>query len=650
ELLVKALPGGKVLLAGGVRGIYYAATEFLELAGCRFYSIDARHIPHCKELRLDDGLKVQRSPFFKMRSCYIGGPNERFYIWNKQNGEYLSACLEEAVVGKAHSMTDLSAKFPEHVFALNENGKRCPGPSGQLCFSSSEARRLMKDSVAATIEKSNRERAAKGLPKARFFRISQNDNNVRCQCSECRALVEKYGSESGLLLDFINEIAASFPDLNIVTFAYRFTRYPPRPGSIKAAPNVMIQIALQSLEWGDGETRNLLLPWNDRRNDEARKLIEAWGNFATMFQVWDYGRFYQQAQAVPYTCLKAILGNMPFYARNKIQAYFLENEFGYRSNGVLETHAFQELELYAAIKLMDNPFQDQEKLLKDFFDGYYGAASKDMREYLDFLLERQTEMPPMERRYFATWDYLDADFYRKSCVLLESALAKVQGNQALTERVLFEVVPLYSSLLVKLPYFEQRKEVFSFAKEELLRRLESASATVCRRYFPKSADTEKLRLKAFSDVKPALPPEIGNRSYKVFIPASGMTPDADSCMGYSRKLDAKVNHSRKPEFGIYNPVARKMVMRKILEAYPEDEKFHLHKIGTAPISSELPYIFAHWTWRFTFRIGNYTPDMAEQPVEMWVSAKLQGPAYVKGSNKPNLFAVDYILFVSGEQK
>ena len=324
ELLVKALPGGKVLLAGGVRGIYYAATEFLELAGCRFYSIDARHIPHCKKLRLDDGLNVQRSPFFKMRSCYIGGSNERFYIWNKQNGEYLSACLEEAVVGKAHSMTDLSAKFPEHVFALNENGKRCPGPSGQLCFSSPEARRLMKDSVAATIEKSNRERTAKGLPKAKFFRISQNDNNVRCQCSECRALVEKYGSESGLLLDFINEIAASFPDLNIVTFAYRFTRYPPRPGSIKAAPNVMIQIALQSLEWGDGETRNLLLPWSDRRNDEARKLIEDWGNFATMFQVWDYGRFYQQAQAVPYTCLKAILGNMPFYARNKIQAYLKE--------------------------------------------------------------------------------------------------------------------------------------------------------------------------------------------------------------------------------------------------------------------------------------------------------------------------------------
>ncbi|MBR6372908.1 MAG: hypothetical protein IKS20_06990, partial [Victivallales bacterium] len=87
-----------------------------------------------------------------------------------------------------------------------------------------------------------------------------------------------------------------------------------------------------------------------------------------------------------------------------------------------------------------------------------------------------------------------------------------------------------------------------------------------------------------------------------------------------------------------------------LEDYPADEKFHLHKIGFAPVSSELPYIFAHWTWRFTFRIGNYTPDMAEHPVEMWVSAKLQGPAYVKGSKKENLFAVDYILFVTGEKK
>ena len=459
-------------------------------------------------------------------------------------------------------------------------------------------------------------------------------------------MAEKYGSESGLMLDFINDIASAFPDISIITFAYRFTRNPPKAGSIKAAPNVAIEIAMQSREWGDGEARKMLLPWTDERNAEARQLLLGWKDFADDFHLWDYGKFYQQAQPIPYTSLEAIFANMPFYAANKVRHYFMENEFGSRKGGVLGTHAFQELEIYATAKLMDNPALDKEALLRDYFAGYYGPAASEMRQYLDYLLDCQRRRPPAERAYFATWEYLDAEFFRKSSSLLEGALDKVRGDEAYTGRVLFEAVPLYSSLLALWPYLEQKHETPPLSREKVVEQLKRASAAVSKRYFPNSVESERLRILSLDgEGKVLLPPEAEGRHCRIIIPPSGMTADADSCLGLSCKLGAKANHSRKPEFGIYDPVTRKLVMRRIFEEYPQDEKFHLLKVGSAPITGALPYVFAHWSWRFVFRMGTYTPDLAEQDVDMWVSAKLQGPAYVKDSTKENLFAVDYILLV-----
>ena len=647
QLIVKALPDGSVLLAGGARGIYYAAAEFLEAAGCRYYAKKARLIPKQSKIVLPDNLSVSRKPFFRRRGVYIGGESTDFYQWNKQNYEWLTPCLLEPCLGGAHSFNKLSSKFPEQVFALNEKGKRVRGPAGQLCLSSPEARKLMKESLRAVIEKNRKDSKAAGLPPARFFSVTQNDNSLCCQCKECRALAEKYGSESGLLLDFINDVASEFPQMTFVTAAYRTTRLPPKKGTVKAAPNVVISITPQGREWGTGEARFLLLPLTDERNSHVRRLYEDWLPFGDRFSTWDYAKLYQQRSPAPYTALPAILGNLPYYASRHIQvSYFQENEFGSRTGGTLDTHAFQELEVYANVKLQDDPFQDIQKLLQDYFTGYYGPAAKEMRQYLDYLVKRQNADPPEERAYFATWKYLDADFFRTSSALLEKALLQVKDRPDLTKRVLFEVVPLYSAWLVMWPYFERRNEKFAMPQEQILERLKSASAAVSERYYPNSVPYESRRLAALSGAKVILPPEIGSRPYRILFPMNGMSKDADSCIGASRKLGTRYNHSRKPEFGIYLPATRKGVMRKILASVPQDEKFHLFKIGSAPIPAELPYIYAHWSWKLTYRIGGiYTPDLAEQPVDLWVSAKFQGPAYVKGSTKKNLFAVDYFLFV-----
>ena len=647
QLIVKALPDGSVLLAGGVRGIYYAATEFLEAAGCRYYAKKARYVPKRSKIVLPDQLSINRKPFFQRRGVYISGESRDFYQWNKQNDEWLTPCLTNPCLGGSHSFHKLSGKFPTSAFSLNEKGQRVRGPGGQLCLSSPETRKLMKETMRSIIEKNRKEAQSAGIPPAEYFSVSQNDNDRPCQCEGCRALVEKYGSESGVLLDFINDIASEFPQIKVLTTAYRYTRKPPKSGTIKAASNVVISVIPQGREWGSGEARHLLLPLTDERNRVAQQLFKEWQPFGERFATWDYAKLYQQRSPAPYTALPAILGNLPFFAANHVQtSYFQENEFGSRTGGTLDIHAFQELEIYATVKLQDDPQQDVEKLLQDYFAGYYGPAAQEMRQYLDYLLKRQKANPPDERAYFATWKYLDAEFFRTASALLEKALLQVKDRPDLKKRVLFEVVPLYSAWLVMWPYFEQQNEKFSLSREKVAELLKTASAAVSERYYPNSAPYEKRRILALSGGKVTLPPEIGSRPYRIFIPMSGMSPDPDSCLGVSRKLGAKTNHSRKPEFGIYSPVIRKGVMRKIFNSIPQDEKFHLLKIGTAPIPGNLPYIYAHWSWRLTYRLGGvYTPDLAEQPVDLWVSAKFQGPAYVRGSQKKNLFAIDYFLFV-----
>jgi len=646
QLIVKALPDKSILITGGSRGIYYAAAEFLEIAGCRFFAKDAKIIPHRETITLSDGLFVNRKPFFQQRRMYIGFHSDDFYLWNKQNSKDVSSVMVSDQVGSAHTFALLSQEFPDSVFALTEKGTRVRGAHGQLCLSNQEARELMIDKMRSVIGESRQTAVEAGQVPAKFFRVTQNDNNVCCQCDKCRALVVKYGSESGLMLDFINAIAAAFPEINIVTLAYRFTRTPPKHGTIRAASNVFIEIALQSREWGDGETRNLLLPWEDERNRDARKLIEKWSECADHLCIWDYGKFYQQCQSIPYTALPALIKNIPFYAKNHVQAYCLENEFGTWRGTPLSTHAFQELETYVATKMMDDPFLDIDKLLDEYFAGYYCAAAPEMRQYLNLLIQKQSAVQLDERKHFSEWGYLDSDFFRDSVELLERGLSKVKNNQVLTGRVLFEVVPLYSALMVMWSEFELGKTEFSFSRTMVADRLRMASDVTMRRYLPSSEKYEGLRMLALCGGKIDVPPEVGDKAYRLVIPQSGLVNDSDSCIGVSRQLGIKHDHSKQPDFGIYDPVSQKTLLRKLLSSVPQDEKFHLIHIGSAPIVGGLSYVYAHWSWRLIFRVSSvFTPELAKQPVDVWVSAKFQGPAYVKDSQKENCFAVDYVLLV-----
>ena len=78
-------------------------------------------------------------------------------------------------------------------------------------------------------------------PKAKYWSVSQNDNDKYCQCGPCTKLNKKYGNvPSGSIVWFTNKVAREFPDKIISTLAYWYTRVAPK--NIEIEPNVNIML------------------------------------------------------------------------------------------------------------------------------------------------------------------------------------------------------------------------------------------------------------------------------------------------------------------------------------------------------------------------------------------------------------------------
>ena len=74
--------------------------------------------------------------------------------------------------------------------------------------------------------------------------VTQEDNHQYCQCVECKALDALEGSQSGTMIHFVNAVAEAiedeFPDVFIDTFAYWYSRKPPK--FVKPRDNVIVRL------------------------------------------------------------------------------------------------------------------------------------------------------------------------------------------------------------------------------------------------------------------------------------------------------------------------------------------------------------------------------------------------------------------------
>ncbi len=375
EEFVMRVKDGRLLLAGGrPRGTVYAVDRFLqEQCGVRWWTPWATNIPHRPSLKVAN-LDVRSKPAFEYRAPFIFSAfDPQWKAHNGANGEAepipaeLGGCI--TYNGFCHTFYPLIP--PEKYFDAHPEwyslvkGKRTHD-GAQLCLSNPDLRDFMVKRVKQRLRES---------PDAGIISITQNDNAGWCECPECKALDEAEGSHAGTMLAFVNYIAEQiepeFPNVAVDTFAYQYTRKPPK--TIKPRHNVIVRLC--SIEC------NFREPFDHPSNAAFLADLEGWSKICPHLYVWDYITDFSD-YVIPYPDWFTLGANLLVLQNYGVKGVFEEGAYGGQGAEMAE------LRSWVLAQLLWNPQLDDRALINEFLEGYYGAAARPIRQYLDLMYEQ----------------------------------------------------------------------------------------------------------------------------------------------------------------------------------------------------------------------------------------------------------------------
>ena len=663
------------------RGVFYGTLEFLErFAGYRAYAVDLEYIDSKKSLTLPEKLNLTGKPFFPFRSgsfgVYSNNPfwsHNRTYILPQADfGWYTITGLPRGV----HTFYFYSKDFDrDEYFSLNENGVRqkAVGPHGpgQICMSNPGARQAVLKKLLAVIaeERAEIDKTRPGTGYPEIYSLSVNDTPAYCHCSGCKALYKKYGAISGAQLEFLNAIAEElvkvYPDVYILGEAYEHFAEPPK--NIKAHNNVIIRIAQLGKEFSLVGNRDCLLPLTHPANKRAFEQIQNWLPIASKLAVWEYGKIYVEALSLPHTTVRAHASNLKYFAKNGVISAYLEAEF--TEGGHIAMINFLDLEHYVNMRMQIDPEQDVELLIEDFMHKYYGPAAKHMSLLLSYLEKRMAEDPMgISGASFKNRKYLDKALIMTAHKFLTDAENAVKNNPVYLARVRQERLPFDSLIINQTDLKLLKDQGGPLNRAMIVKRWKAAADAAVMKYcFDKyyrpgntrSALLKKNQTRYEEYLTPIKLPEFlknvpitvdcTTRDFNTQGVRFTVVADADAAGGSAAKYDK--DHKQPFELGLYDNKTRKTISRQVFSLPPQDEKYHWCKFSNVLITSTLR-MWGHYTWSLSpiFLQRFYDPRNPLQRYDIYISYKLEGPAYVKNSTKANACYMDRIIITPANAK
>jgi hypothetical protein len=411
----------RLIIAGGnEKGTLYGTYSFLEkYLGCRMYTPTVKIIPSNSHITLGK-INNQQVPLIGFRDTHYRATWDAEYTdWHK---------LDHAPDGErtdwgmwVHTFNELvppQVYYQSHPewFAMVK-GKRLPT---QLCLSNPAVLEVTVQNLRKKIAQN---------PSAKYWSVSQNDNRDYCTCDLCRALDSIEGSPSGSIISFVNKVADQFPDKMISTLAYEYGRHAPK--TLKPRDNVNIMLC--SIE----AYRDKPLT-QDTASAEFVKDVKDWGKISKDIIIWDYVIQFNHLLS-PFPNFQVLQPNLQFFAENGVNAMF---EQGNREVG----GEFAALRSYIISKLMWDPYLNADSVMNDFLDGYYGAAGKPIREYIDLMREELLKNKKPLRIFGSPNDaadtYLTPALMVRYNTIFDNAEKMVKDSAIILERVRFARLPL----------------------------------------------------------------------------------------------------------------------------------------------------------------------------------------------------------------
>lgn len=434
------------IYGGSQRGTMYGVMAFLENElGCRWYTPVVSVVPRRDEISFKS-FDHSESPGIRVRNdFYFEAFDPVWCARNRMNGamgstqDTLKAEEKWAVPRKqpggvesywgVHTFYSLMPpkefydNHPEYYSLINN--KRIH-EEAQLCLSNPDVLKIVTERIKKIMRQN---------PGYLIYDVSQNDWDNPCQCDKCQAIAKREGSESGVVLWFVNQVAEAvekeFPDKYIGTLAYRYTRTPCK--TIHARKNVVVRLC--SIECCFSHDIK-----SCPRNEPFLKDLKGWSAIAQNLYIWDYVVYFQH-YLMPYPNILVLQPN--------IQTFRDNNAIGIMEQGAYQSRGgeFAELRSYVISRLLWNPDCNVEDVIDDFIYGYYGRAGKQVRQYFDLLYSRIT---PETHMHIETANYgkltdqdkiFSDEFVAKSCAIFEEA-AKVADNTEILHRVELASLPV----------------------------------------------------------------------------------------------------------------------------------------------------------------------------------------------------------------
>jgi len=460
--------GSKLIIAGGTgKGALYGVYTFLEdYLGCRMYSSTVTRIPHSDGISFPE-INTTQVPVIRFRDNFHRDAEDPAYTdWHRLHHGATGEKSDWGLwVHTFHRLVPPDTYFKDHpeYYSL-VGGQRVSG--AQLCLTNPDVLRILVENLRKEME---------AKPWAHYWSVSQNDTLGNCECPSCRAIDEREGTPMGSLLEFVNKVAAEFPDKTISTLAYQYSRSAPK--NLRPARNVII--VLCSIECNRGKPIA-----TDPSSASFRKDMEDWARVTDNVLVWDYVIQFSNLVS-PFPNLRVLQPNLQYFVKNHCVAMFQQ---GNREIG----GEFAELRAYLISKFLWNPDADFEAILRDFLEGYYGAAAPWIRKYIDTMhdaLEASGEPlnifgnPASPRPA-----YLSRDLMARYNEFFDAAEKAVVAQPETLDRVRFARLPVTYAMLEQAKQtptgeggmFRLRPDGTREVRPEILAKLEEFT-TLCNR-------------------------------------------------------------------------------------------------------------------------------------------------------------------------